>query len=382
MSLSVCCPTGDPGPRVHALLEPLRAVADEIVVAADSRTSAEDLGWYAAVADRLTTFEYAGDVERMFGWLHAQCSSDWILLIAGDECASPGLIARLPELTAQRSFNQVFIPVRWLYPDPDHWLDEFPWCPDLHNRLVRNDGALSFRGVNHTDAIRVDPVGIVEEPIYHMATLAPVEARRAKVDRYRRSRTDLAVGGRPVNELYYLPEESSRRAPAPVPPEDRAAVAALIAGTPGPGPAPAPALGVPAASLAETDRFWSGRAFDAGGYRARLELAERDLAFAPGQERGVLVRVANDGTERWPWGLDRAPHVHIAYERWDAAARAWIDPGFVTPLPHTIEPGSRVPVAVTVIAPPEPGAHVLRVDLRHAGHRWFGAPLELRIRVG
>ena len=36
-SLSVLCPTRDPGPQVRAALEPLREVADEILIAVDSR---------------------------------------------------------------------------------------------------------------------------------------------------------------------------------------------------------------------------------------------------------------------------------------------------------------------------------------------------------
>ena len=379
MSLSVCCPTGDPGPRVHAILEPLRAVADEIVVAADNRTSAEDLGWYAAVADRVFTFEFT-NIERVYGWLHAQCSCDWILLIEGDECVSPALIDRLPALTSQRAINHFYLPVRWLYPDPEHWLDESPWWPDWSNRLVRNDGALFFLGTIHTDPLRIDPAGFLEEPIYHLATLMPLEHRRAKIERYGRTTAHLRIGRRDLNETYYLPEDASRRVPALVPEQDRLAVSRLIHGSCGPSPAPVHA--VPHVPLSETDRFYAGRPFAAGGYHARLELFERDLGFAPGEQRAVVVRLTSDGTETWPWGLERPPHLHLAYEIRDPSTGAWIDAEVITPLPHTIEPATSSLVPVTVIAPDYPGEHVLRVDLRHAGHRWFGDPLEIQVSVG
>jgi hypothetical protein len=53
MTLSVCCPAGSPSPRIRALLEPLREIADEIVIAADSRLNEAALAEYAAVADKL-----------------------------------------------------------------------------------------------------------------------------------------------------------------------------------------------------------------------------------------------------------------------------------------------------------------------------------------
>jgi hypothetical protein len=381
MSLSVCCPTGDPGPRVHAILEPLRAVADEVVVAADSRTSAADLGWYDTVADRLVTFEYPGNVERVYAWLHAQCSCDWILLIEGDECASPALIERLPELTNQRQVNQWFIPRRWLYPDPEHWLDESPWWPDLSNRLVRNDGALFFPGLQHTDPLRVDPAGFVEEPMYHLAALQPVEERRAKMQRYEGSAPNLLIGGAlPVNETYYLPEDASRRPPVPVPEQDRAAVTAVVNGTA--GEPPPPRTDVEHVPLSETDRLYASRPFSPHGYRARIELLERDMSFAPGEQRGVLLRLSNDGDEQWPWGLERSPHIHLSYESWDEPAAAWVESDVITPLPHALEPGQTAIAPLTVIAPSEPGRHRIRVDLRHAGHRPFGSALEIELLVG
>jgi hypothetical protein len=356
----------------------LRAVADEVVVAADLRASPEDIGWYAEVADRIFTFEFT-NVERVYGWLHTQCSCDWILLIEGDECASPELIERLPDLTAQRAISQFYVPRRWLYPDPDHWLDEAPWWPDVSNRLVRNDGALFFPGTDHTDASRVDPAGFLAEPIYHLAALLPIEQRRAKIDRYRRTTSHLRIGGiRPVNETYYLPEEASRRAPAAIPARDRPAVRALVEGSSGPPP---PARSVKRVPLSETDRFYAGRSFSPDGYRSRLELLERDLRFAPGEQRAIFLRLTNEGTEIWPWGLERSPHLHLGYEQWEPVHGEWIESNVITPLPHALEPGTSAIVAVTVIAPDNSGPHRLRLDLRHAGHRWFGFPVEIEVSV-
>jgi hypothetical protein len=141
MSLSVCCLTGDPGPRVTAVLAPLRAVADEIVIAADARADQKRLEQYAAAADRLLRVEFSY-LERHLAWLHKQCSGDWIFRIDADEVASPSLVERLPELIADCGVQQYWFPRRWLYPEESHWLEEVPWWPDYQNRLVRNDGTV------------------------------------------------------------------------------------------------------------------------------------------------------------------------------------------------------------------------------------------------
>jgi hypothetical protein len=180
MSLSVCCLTGDAGPRVAAILGSLRPVADEIIVAADSRADRDRLEQYAAVADRVlrVSFSY---FERHLAWLHAQCSCEWIFRIDADEVPSPALVERLHELTTERRAQQYWFPRRWLYPDPEHWLEETPWWPDYQNRLVRNNGTLRFRGLQHTSAKLSRPAAYVEEPLYHLTCLLDdVLARRSK----------------------------------------------------------------------------------------------------------------------------------------------------------------------------------------------------------
>jgi hypothetical protein len=166
----------------------------------------------------------------------------------------------------------------------------------------------------------------------------------------------------------------------PVPEQDRPAVMALVNGTP--GEPPPPVTDVEHVRVSETDRLYACRPFSPDGYRARIELLDRDLSFAPGEQRGLLLRLSDDGDERWPWGLDRSPHIHLSYETWDETATIWVESDVITPLPHTFEPGQTAIVPLTVIAPSEPGRHRIRVDLRHAGHRWFGCPLEIELLVG
>jgi hypothetical protein len=90
-------------------MEPLRKVADEIVIAADSRVDAESLAEYAAVADQLFRIEVVHS-ERHFAWMHQQCTGDWIFRIDADELASPALVAALPQLIQNRDIRQACVP--------------------------------------------------------------------------------------------------------------------------------------------------------------------------------------------------------------------------------------------------------------------------------
>jgi len=126
--------------------------------------------------------------------------------------------------------QQYLIPMRWLYPDGGHWLEELPWWPDYHNRLVRNDASLWFGGSIHSGAALAQPARYLEEPLYHLdCALTSPAAREEKVIRYEEvARGLLAPGGGSLNEHYFLPERHARLEPTAVPAEDRAAIEAAL----------------------------------------------------------------------------------------------------------------------------------------------------------
>lgn len=207
-SLSVLCATRDPGPRVRAALEPLRAVADEILVAVDSRAGDSELGEYGAVADRVLRYE-RGPTHSALAWLHGQCRGDWVLVLSGDEVPGTELVAALPDLVSRRDALQYWFTLRWLWPDAAHWLAGAPWYPDFHARLVCNDGTLRFLGRKHELALPVQPHRFCALPLWHLNLLVLDEAeRRAKVERNVAEREGLATGGAELNAAFYLPEGS------------------------------------------------------------------------------------------------------------------------------------------------------------------------------
>jgi hypothetical protein len=379
MSLSVCCLTGDSGPRVAAILGFLRPVADEIVVAADSRVDRHQCEQYAAVADRFVSVEFSYP-ERHLAWLHAQCSCDWIFRIDGDEVPSPVLVRRLEEWTGETRAQQYWFPRRWLFPDPAHWLEETPWWPDYQNRLIRNDEELGFPGLLHTTAKRRSPAVYVEEPIYHLAcVLTDMEARRSKAMKYEAMRPGLeAPGGGSANRRFYLPELYVSREPAVVPSDDTSAIKAVLDAKTA---RRARIRGFAVTPLKETDRYWARRTVAADAYAANLEPLEPEPRMTVGELREIYVRATNRGSEVWPWDIDVGPEIRCAY-RWLESDERVLEPeGHRSSFPCTVHPGESVVVPLVVQAPATPGAFILEVDLVHEHVRWFDSGFRIRVVV-
>jgi Glycosyltransferase sugar-binding region containing DXD motif len=380
MSLSVCLISSAPAARVAAVLEPVRELADEVVIAADSRVDDERLAGYATLADRLFRIEFRL-YERHLAWLHAQCTGDWILRLDDDEVLSAALAARLPELLAARDVQQYWVARAWLYPDAGSVLDDLPWSVDFNNRLVRNDGTLRFRGDQHAHADPVEPCEYVEDPVYHLELLdAGIEERRDKAIRYEVANPLVtAPGGGRINEAFYLPELRPSLRTRPVPEVDRAAVErartarGAIAGAEG--------WRAPLVTADETDRHWDGRAVPESAYRATIEPVGTPPALAAGQGRTMPFRVANEGTEQWPRGLDRRPAIRASYHWLHPDGSVHAADGLRTGFSRDVYPGDRILVPLQVVAPPAPGRYVLEVDLVHEGVRWFEQSCRIEVEV-
>ena len=383
MSLSVCLIASAPAARVAALLEPLRDLADEIVIAADSRGDEATLAGYATLADRFFRLEYRY-YERHLAWLHAQCSGDWILRLDDDEALSGAFVARLPALLAAEDVRQYWVPRSWLFPDAGSVLDEPPWSVDFNNRLIRNDGTLRFEGLLHSAADPCEPCEYLEEPIYHLELLlASPDRRRDKAVRYEVANPLLiAPGGGRMNEAFYLPELRATLRTRPAPAADRAAVERVVAAT---GTIPGPAdFDAPFVSAEESDRHWKGRAVPPSAYRVAIEPVGAPPTLAPGEGRIVPFRVTNEGTEVWPRGLDWQPAIRPAYHWLHADGSVHTFDGLRTGFTRDVRPGERILVPLGVVAPAAPGRYLLEVDLVHEEVRWFeqGCRVEIEVAEG
>jgi hypothetical protein len=389
VSLSICLITTDPFERVAAILEPLRSIADEVIIAADSRVEEATLAGYDSVADALFRVEFLQS-ERHLAWLYAQCHGDWILRLDGDEVPSQALLERLPDMLASRQVQQFWIRVAWLFPDAGHVLASMPWSQGFVNRLVRNDGTLRVRGLQHLHAEPVTPCEYVEAPFYHLELLISDESqRRDKAVRYEFWRPHLlAPGGGRINEAFYLPELRDSLELSQVPDEDRESIARALDGPPararGESSARASKVSaedVPFVSLEEMDRMWEGRTVHPDTYRASIEPHEPALSLAPAERRHVLFWVRNEGSERWPGNLDERPQIRLSY-RWLNPDRSVHTPeGPRSAFPRVVAPGERILAPLHVDAPEAEGDYVLEVDVVHEHVRWFDCARGLPVRV-
>jgi FkbM family methyltransferase len=381
MSLSVCLLTADPGPRIAALLSLFRPVASEIVVAADSRVDPATLAYYASASDQVHRIA-VDHSEAHFAWLHARCSGDWIFRIDGDEVPSAGLLAALPELASRRDVSQYRVPRRWLHGDFDHWLSGLPWWPDYQIRMVRNDGTLRFPAIQHTAAVPLRPAEYLETPIYHGDLLLnSLEQRRAKAHAYRRRRPGLtAPGGGPINERFYLPEDSPHAPLADVPAPDRELVHRVLAAEPwAVDPSPLPEAEV--VGFEVTKALNPDRVEEADACSAVIELIEEPPVMLAGETRELHARFTNTGTATWPWDAELGPPISASYHLLEAAGDTMVGEGPRTAFPRSTGPGSSTVVPVVVVAPPVPGRYVLDLDVVHEGVRWFGSGTRVALDV-
>lgn len=361
--------TSDPGAQVARLLGQLRGVADEIVVAVDSRLDPERLGRYDAAADRLLRYEFVDSSEQAAPWMARQCSGDWILRVDGDEVISAALIERLPELTASRDVFQYWLPCRWLFTDAAHYLVGPPWHYST-TRLVRNDPATLWHGgLSHGRFEPVFPRQYLEDGYYHLTLLLKSLAEReAKVAHY------LSIASSHKREVletdvtaFYLPEHDRRFGAtlAEVPQGDRAGIEEVLAavGEETPGPR---AEQVPLFSWQEIQRCWPRRTLGEGAYIGRIEQFERTPTLSPGEQRAFTVRVTNAGEEHWP-GLQREPWIEVSH-RWLSADGALVSETRETSLPASLAAGTSALVPLALQAPSRRGVYQLELTLVHADH--------------
>ena len=383
-TISVLCPTAHPGPLVADALGPLRDVVDEIIIAADSRVKAADLGHYAAVADVLLRFEYRVG-NRHWPWLAAQARGDWLFLLDGDELPSTALIAALRELAADRRVRQYVLPIHWLWPDSSRRLTEEPWCSDHRLRLIRNDGRLTFGAQIHVLAEPDPPMRFFDElPVYHLDLLLQDRTgREAKAASYDGGQFGLLTPeGLPFNEAYYLPEShAGERATVELPVEDAEAAERSLRARYDSTLSLDPAT-VPLHDKAAVVRYARRASLPADAYRGALSFARPLPPFtAERRDHTVWVYVTNEGTARWPNGDSREPliRVGVAWQPAGGGPRYEVGRAF---LPHTLDPGERTLVPVEVCGPPSSGPAELVLDLVHEHVRWFDCALTAPVDVG
>jgi hypothetical protein len=381
-ALSVCMTAGRDPARVRAILTLLRPVADEIVLAADARVADAVHAACADLTDRRLSYTFEWPPSRYLGWIHHQCSGDWILRLDDDELPGQDLLDALPSLVADRRRSCIHLPCRHLHPHPTTYLASHPWHPDYHARLVRNvPGLWRFDGRAHTE---VDVLGEHRRepaaPFYHLRYVdTPAAHRQATVARYEQRGARPTTEAYPVNALY-VPERWTGLQLAAVPERDRRLVDAVM--RPAPAPDAAPPWPIEHASAADADRFNASRTVRDDAHRAEIRISPARTALFAGVVAHLEVAVRNLGGERWPAAHHEQPMIRLAY-RWLSGdgTRTVVAEGLRTPFTETVEPGEATVVMLAALAPEAPGRYVLEVDVVHELVRWFECEARLPVTV-
>jgi hypothetical protein len=401
-SISLCCITAGPLPRVAAILSLYRPIVDEVICAVNARFTTGELDCLEGLVDRIIPVEMGADFlqERYRAWLYAQCSGTWILSTDSDEVPSAALLRSLPELAKARDVVTYLTTVCWCYPDVGHWLDEFPWHPSWKFVMARNDPAtLYIRGGVHEGVFPSEPYRYLDLPIYHLDTaVTPLASRRQKVGLYDTlPGVQIAEDGRAVSEVYYLPELYARNDPRAVAEEDlRVLHTVLQAVSPGDrildrtSSSESETVLNGTIAYSEVLTHWLEHAFADDAYKATIEIwgpgrtPRRDLdRFSPGEIRQIIVCVRNDGNEVFlrggrnevslssKWFVGKSPDLD----------RPSFQEGPRSQFTANVHPGDEFLQPLEVRAPAAPGTYTLLVDLVHEHIRWFGCGTTIVVEV-
>jgi hypothetical protein len=371
--LSLCAVTRSGPARVRSFPALWRPWVDEVILAVDARAHPETLGSIGDLADRVYVVPPVRNVERYLGWLHAQCTGDWILRVDDDELPSAALLGSLRELIAEREPTHYWLPRRWPHPTASEYIDDGIWGGDAQVRLVRSmPGIWRFSGASHSNIEVLGASRIADAPLIHAVTLLrSFGEREAKVAYYRALGPEpLHESGVPLNDVY-LPELYPDLSRAPMPAEDIATIEAFLGGVPPRAPRRARRPRIRQAATPDLDRWLDERPLSDHAYRAAVRIAGPLATMATGTVRHVQVELTNLGDSWWPRGPAPKPEIAVGHY-WRRPDGTDVEaPTPRTALTESVPPGATTRLHVAVCAPGEIGPLELRVDMVHERVRWF-----------
>ena len=382
MRLSVCVMTRAPTGRLAAILESLRPVAGEVVIAAEEGLDPGPAASLLELADVVRLFPHREPGDSVIPWLHSLCSGEWILNVDDDEIPSAALIGALPGLTAARGLSHYWLARRWLWQDSAHFLDEPPWGREWVLKLVRNDPAtLRFSDEFHRPVVVSGASRFVDAPLWHAdCVLQPFEYRRGKALEYEHARRGMRVDGLALNPAFYLPELRVGLRTGMVPAADRQLIEAALT-APAPTAPREPWRSPQRVSNEEIDRFWPD-GWRSGGelHRGRVEALQRVERLTAGVQQTIDAVVTNESDLTWGGGESAVPEVRIA-ARWHGLGGPADAVALRTAFPSDLGPRESQIIPVHVLPPKEPGRYRLELELVHEHECWFGTRHEAEVEV-
>lgn len=204
-TLSAATATYNGAARLPALLSQLTALADEVLVLIDSKTTDNSEEVARTFTDKVVKFEHDPLFINFYRTALVHLTGEWVLHMADDETLSPEWTrAAVNELMGAREVSHYLTPIRWLVPPGDRYLRNGPWHPFFAPRLVRLTGSSISLGGRLHDNLHIlgERCALANMFIYHWDLAIRSRAEReAKVQRYRETDNEY-----PCAE-YYLYED-------------------------------------------------------------------------------------------------------------------------------------------------------------------------------
>jgi len=342
-SLSAATATYNGAARLPTLLSQLTALADEVLVLVDSRTSDDSIEIARSYTEKVIVFEHDPSFFNMYRVGMANMTGDWALHIADDETLSPEWTrSAVNELMSARDVSHYLTPIRWLVPPGDRYLCNGPWHPFFAPRLARNTGSIAYAGGRLHDNLHIlgERCALANMYIYHWDLAIRTRAEReAKVQRYREVDDEY-----PCAE-YYLYEDWYHEIEAL--PTDR----------------PTVRRATPHTLMPSTSPFCVDiRVVEAPGRMAAGELYAATVEVTNRSPR--VLRASSVGAFESP--------LYIANHWLDAESGEPIELGSrQAPLPGTIPPLGTRRFLLAVKAPSGAGRYALQFDLVEQNVAWF-----------
>jgi len=151
MLLSIVIMTHQSEGYLEKVLENLRPLANELVIAIDNTSTDRTELIARRFADVAVSLSHTGYIESHLNTLVKLCHGDWIFRIDDDEMLSADWTYEyIIHLLNNSPYSHYWIPRRWLVSE-NKYIRSHPWFPDYQMRLFRNDpNCIYSDGMLHT----------------------------------------------------------------------------------------------------------------------------------------------------------------------------------------------------------------------------------------
>jgi hypothetical protein len=339
MRVNAMLATHDLPPESLPWLEQVREIFDELVIFIDAeRVSPGAAGLAEKVASRVHYHQAETWYEWDLGSMARACESDWVFIIERDEELSPEW--RQPEwrlILESTEFTHFWIPRRWIVPG-GRYIAAYPWWPDSQLRLIRNNVAGAVFPTRLHDPIQVPGPGGQFSTLalhHHVLWMCSRETREERMRYYEQLRPGGAL------DYYYLYEDHA-------PPEAE----------------------LPKPTKVNTDRevVSMGKLPPEKAAQVCLEVSRVPREVEASTMFWIEAKLTN-GTDEMLYGAAPYP-VHLCYHWLRKSREVVVFDGIRSGLFPGLAANATGQLAMTVLAPTEPGDYLLQPTVVQDGVRW------------